>query len=194
MKAWKTARVGMLLGPVLAAGWAWAGVEGSKHDFSHEAWSKDDQCGACHTPHRDKAPKAAPLWDPGADLAKRFGTSVRSGAIAGGGTRMCLRCHDGTIARDTISGVKRERFVNIHNPGVFQVGHQRSDHPVGVAYPQVSKHFRPMTAVLASGTVVLPGGRVECMSCHDPHDTSGAKHMLVMENTRSALCLTCHKK
>ncbi|MBN4058944.1 cytochrome c3 family protein [bacterium AH-315-J04] len=40
----------------------------------------------------------------------------------------------------------------------------------------------------------MPNGRVECTSCHDPHNQSGAPYMLVKSNARSALCLTCHKK
>ena len=46
----------------------------------------------------------------------------------------------------------------------------------------------------ATGTVTLPGGRVECISCHDPHNAAGEANMLVTSNARSALCLTCHDK
>jgi predicted CXXCH cytochrome family protein len=107
---------------------------------------------------------------------------------------MCLRCHDGTIARDTLDGSAGQRFVNTDNPGLFGTGHGTSEHPVGVDYPQLDRGFRPATAVVASGTVTLPDGKVECISCHDPHDMAGEKHMLVVSNARSALCLTCHRK
>ncbi len=107
---------------------------------------------------------------------------------------MCLRCHDGTIATETITAVKGDRFTNKQNPGLFGAGHGRSDHPVGVDYPQFDKGYRPITSVLASSTVMLPDARVECISCHDPHNQSGEEHMLVTSNARSALCLTCHKK
>ncbi len=59
----------------IVGGFSLGGVEGSKHDFSNKAWSTDDTCGACHSPHRAQPPKAAPLWDPDADLT-RFGTSI----------------------------------------------------------------------------------------------------------------------
>jgi predicted CXXCH cytochrome family protein len=42
--------------------------------------------------------------------------------------------------------------------------------------------------------VRLPDGRVECVSCHDPHNQSGTQAMLAVSNRRSALCLTCHVK
>ena len=179
---------------VVAGGWASAGIEGSKHDFSNEAWSKGDKCGACHTPNHQTPPKTAPLWNPKADLTQRFGTTVRERRKPGGGTLICLRCHDGTIAKESFTGVKAKRFVHQQHPGLFRAGHNRSDHPVGIAYPQFDKDFHPATSVIAKGTVTLPNGRVECISCHDPHNTSGQDHMLVTGNARSALCLTCHKK
>ncbi len=183
----------------IVGGLAWGGIEGSKHDFSNKAWSADDTCGACHSPHRTQPPKAAPLWDPNADLTRTFGTSFATTAPAkrgllGRGTLMCIRCHDGTIATETITGVKGNRFTSKQNPGLFGTGHGTSDHPVGVAYPQFDKGYRPITSVVASGTVALPNARVECVSCHDPHNQSGEEHMLVTGNARSALCLTCHKK
>ena len=52
------------------------------------------------------------------------------------------------------------------------------------------------TTAALGGTIaseMLFGGLVECASCHDPHDNSNAP-FLVMANTASALCLTCHDK
>jgi predicted CXXCH cytochrome family protein len=179
---------------VLCAGLALGGIEGSKHDFSSEKWADGDSCGVCHTPHREEPPTAAPLWDPDADLNRTFGTPITSSAEPGMGTLMCIRCHDGTIARDTIPIEPRGRFPNLRHPGLFGAGHGRSDHPVGVEYPNVQDGYHPANKVEASGEVRLPGGRVECITCHDPHDMSGQKYMLVMSNARSALCLTCHDK
>ena len=178
----------------VAGGLAWGGVEGSKHDFSHRDWADGDMCGVCHTPHHTELPKAAPLWNPDADLSKTFGTSIGDGAMPGQGTLLCLRCHDGTIASEVMAGLKRDRFRHKQSPSLFSVGHGRSDHPVGVDFPQFDKGFRPMMSVIASGTVRLPDGKVECVSCHDPHNQASEKFMLVTSNARSALCLTCHKK
>lgn len=180
-------------------GWAWGGIEGSKHDFSGRPWANGETCGVCHTPHQSLPPKAAPLWNTKADLSRRFGTTAlastsKARPSPGGGTQLCLRCHDGTVVAPSIANVKRDRFVNKHNPGIFRSAHGGTDHPVGIAYPQVNKKFRPMTSVVALGAVVLPKGRVECISCHDPHNTSGVAKMLVTSNARSALCLTCHDK
>lgn len=175
-------------------GLAWGGIEGSKHDFSKKPWAAGETCGACHTPHRDQPPKAAPLWDPAADLTRTFGRTATRTLAPGSSTLMCLRCHDGTVAKEAIAGVTRARFVNRQNPGLYDAVHGGTDHPVGIEYPLFKKGFRPVTSVVAKGTVVLPQGRVECISCHDPHNSAGAAHMLVTANSRSALCLTCHKK
>ena len=76
MKKDKIAGVCLVFAWTIVGGFALGGVEGSKHDFSNKAWSTDDTCGACHSPHRAQPPKAAPLWDPNADLTRTFGTSI----------------------------------------------------------------------------------------------------------------------
>lgn len=176
------------------SGLAVAGIEGSKHDFSRKEWTGGDTCAACHAVESPVPPRAIPIWNAGADLTRRFGWPVDRRPRPGNGTRICIRCHDGTIARDTIAGVVRDRFINKQNPGLLGTGHGRSDHPVGVKYPPFDRGYRPITTVVAQGTVLLPGGRVECISCHDPHNQSGIRSMLVRDNYGSALCLTCHRK
>ena len=184
-----TAFMGAIIG-----GWAWGDLEGSKHDFSNQEWTEGDLCAACHGPERAEPPAAAPLWDAEADLNRVFGTPLSGEVKAGNGTLVCLRCHDGTIAKDTVTDQAKERFTNRQHPGIFQSGHERSDHPVGIEYPAFDEGYRPMNLVTATNMVTLPDGRVECVSCHDPHNASGVDPMLVMSNARSALCLTCHKK
>jgi predicted CXXCH cytochrome family protein len=180
---------------LMLAGLARGGIEGSKHDFSQKAWSKDDSCGACHTPQRVETPDVKPLWNPGADLTKRFGLSVKTRGRAGSGTTSCLRCHDGTVAPSNISAAQRTEFVNKTRSARFAPAHGGSNHPVGIDYPLFDRRgFRPANVVTNKGTVVLPNGKVECLSCHDPHNGAGQKYFLVTSNSRSALCLTCHRK
>lgn len=202
---------------LVLAGVADAGIEGSKHDFSNDAWSGGDTCGACHTPHRE-APKSPPLWDTQADLNRVFGTTdprrertevgdltrenraqgtrVLAGEWQqpGAATLTCLRCHDGALARDFVPSPLPRNLDNAFHPGFFAAGHGRSDHPVGVPYPGVNRGYQPLSKVLSIGTIRLPGGFVECTSCHDPHNEAGVPHMLVMNNAGSALCLSCHRK
>jgi predicted CXXCH cytochrome family protein len=158
------------------------------------------------------------LWDPQADLNRTFGatepqrprtdrgdgspknppTGVWSIAgrryDPGFATLSCLRCHDGALARDFVPSTSGPPQVNTFHPGTRAAGHGRSDHPVGVPYPAVNRGYRPMSQVLSAGAIRLPGGYVECLSCHDPHNDAGQPHMLVMNNTGSRLCLSCHRK
>lgn len=86
------------------------------------------------------------------------------------------------------------------------------DHPVGFSYKAVYDErttkgttaglHSPGTAVTNSGDKIrLFGGvnqNVECSSCHDPHVdsniTPALKPFLVMSNSGSNLCLSCHDK
>lgn len=102
-------------------------------------------------------------------------------------TRLCLGCHDGTIA----SRIELGQPVSEHVASARV--NFRHDHPVGVAYPRTDRGYHPAARVRRQG-IRLPDGRVECVSCHDPHNTWGQPAMLAASNRRSALCLTCHIK
>lgn len=94
----------------------------------------------------------------------------------------CLSCHDGVISKMTPIQVKGGDFK--HGIGL--------SHPVGVEYPVMGGYneFNPRNTLPEE--VKLFNGTVGCLSCHDPY--SKKKPLLVMDNTRSALCLTCHRK
>ena len=94
----------------------------------------------------------------------------------------CLSCHDGVISKMTPVEVKA---------GSFQHGIGLS-HPVGVKYPLMGRDsdFAPRDTLPEE--IQLFDGAVGCLSCHNPYGNK--KHLLVMDNVRSALCLTCHRK
>lgn len=80
------------------------------------------------------------------------------------------------------------------------------DHPVGFSYKDVFTErtaglHSPDSAVAISGNNIRLFGtnqKVECSTCHDPHvdynTTPALKPFLVMSNSGSALCLSCHDK
>src|SRR5690606_21340263 len=87
---------------------AQSGIQGSAHDFS----AIDDQqriCIFCHTPHNaDTTVVDAPLWNH-AVTNKTFQlyNSPTFDAVPGqpqGASRLCLSCHDGTVAVDSYGG------------------------------------------------------------------------------------------
>ena len=84
--------------------------------------------------------------------------------------RSCLGCHDDTIA----PGVEK------HASGGFGL---RGNHPVGTDYQGATVHRR-RARLRGAGPmderVLLPDGKVECLSCHDPF--GGRRSLLVFSN------------
>lgn len=118
----------ILLIVVLVAGAAQGGsVVGSKHDMSTIGASRthagvdyndyDEVCVYCHTPHG--ADPAVPLWnrtlyqgDYTLYDSLTLDAAVEQPSLDGV-TRMCLSCHDGTIAVDELVNVPNKSFTPI---------------------------------------------------------------------------------
>lgn len=113
---------------------------------------------------------------PGQLIQNAGGTAVDKFSIE------CLSCHDGVISRQGSAQVASGEFQ--HGIGL--------SHPVGVVYPRGGgqNDFVPPEALPAE--IKLFNGTVGCLSCHNPY--GGGKFFLVIDNFRSALCLSCHNK
>lgn len=167
-------------------------IEGSKHDFRLQREGEADLCLPCHTAHKATAPAAIPLWNPSADPKQQYILYGGQPGTPGEGSLLCLNCHDGSTAKDTIGGVKVEKDIDKRLVGK---GHDLSkDHPIGVTYPRNREGYKPREQVETDGAVKLPNGKVECASCHDAHNPLKDRYMLVKSNAGSALCLSCHLK
>lgn len=94
----------------------------------------------------------------------------------------CLSCHDGTISKAASVDVTEGNFT--HGIGL--------SHPVGVKYPTGFSDKEFVSSESLPEEVRLFNGTVGCLSCHNPYGRE--KSFLVKSNSRSALCLTCHKK
>jgi predicted CXXCH cytochrome family protein len=174
------------------------GVVGGPHDFSDITGMPGDACSACHVPHVQAvrvAPPAVPTTLPAVEMFRIAGQRrvFEPGRYMPGATSLvCLGCHDGTVATSTI-GTSHAFLAGVREGFAVPDGFVWRDHPIGVPYPNNNREYHPESFVAARG-VRLPEGRIECISCHDPHNEAGIKDMLVMSNRRSALCLTCHIK
>lgn len=197
-----------LLGSLLALGsLANAQISGSDHDFRGETWNPSGQiCQACHTPH-NAAPSVSGfsglLWNH--DLTTATFTMYTSltldGAIdatPGGTSLMCLSCHDGTVGLGDFDGGSGGSPMT----GGALIGTDlRGEHPISIVYDVSDAGLNPTSASLGSQTIlsVLEGGKLECSSCHDVHNSptevfSGAGKLLRDTMAGSALCLDCHNK
>lgn len=190
--------VSLLAIPALAN----AGISGTKHDLSTRGWGTTELCRFCHTTHSsDKTVTDAPLWNHKVTAANfTVYSSVTSQAAIGqpgSSSKLCLSCHDGTVAVDSFAGATGATLISSTN----NVGTDLSnDHPIGFTYDSVLSTAdkglvtpSSTSKVDAAGTVPLFAGKMECASCHQAHDNTYT-HFLRVSNAGSGLCLKCHTK
>lgn len=180
----------------------------NKHNLSvsgggpMHASGEDEICVYCHTPHNSNP--AAPLWNHALTSGVSYTTynSSTMRATVGepsGSSKLCLSCHDGTVALGNTVNNGNIPFTGVdaqgHMQGASVLGTNVSDdHPFSFAPVTGSEIVLPP----AGDTVKLDAnGQVQCRSCHDPHvndNDSASNKFLVKYNRFSALCLTCHQK
>lgn len=113
-----------------------AGIVNSAHDFSGQSWSGGKICVACHTPHGSNTSITdAPLWNRQSSVATYVVYSSSSLKVSPvqprGPSKLCLSCHDGTIALDNFGGA----IGTTHISGTRDLGIDLSDdHPVSVEW------------------------------------------------------------
>lgn len=202
--------VGALAGSlVLLAVEAVAGVAATKHNLSIsgpgtiKAATEAEICIFCHTPH-NTAPSGA-LWNrrsPGSTYSQYTSSTLKgSPGQPTGASLMCLSCHDGTIALGDVltraTPIAMSGGVTTMPVGATRLGTDISDdHPVSFVYSASLAAARGELANPATltGRVRLDStGQLQCTACHDPHDDTNGK-FLVVSNQASALCQTCHVK
>ena len=166
-------------------------------------------CVFCHTPHNSRIDPTGslPLWNRKASTATYLPyTSTTTKATIGaptGSSLLCLSCHDGTIAlgellsrgasRVALSGVDASGFIT--GPGKLGAD-LRDDHPISFKYDAALVALRGELAnpnSLPAKVKLDANGQMQCVICHDAHDDTNGK-FLVIPNTSSALCTTCHTK
>jgi len=183
------------------------GITGSAHDFSDDTWNTTGQiCLVCHAPHNsDVSVSNAPLWNHETTTAT-FSTynSATMDAATGqpdASSKLCLSCHDGTVAVDNFGDQTGGTHLLTGNSNI---GTDLSDdHPISITYDATLSSadaglYDPTTTNSGLGGTInqdlLLGGQVQCASCHDVHNGNGVSKLLRISNAASALCLTCHNK
>ncbi len=157
-------------------------------------------CIFCHAPHNSSP--SAPLWNQtlsGVTYTPYTSTTMAaSPSVPTGSSKLCLSCHDGTVAigstisrgQLSMSGVVGGTLTGASNLGT----NLSNSHPFSIA-PVVNSEI--VTPSVSSAVKLDASGRIQCVSCHDPHqmDVDGtSQKFLVTGNASSALCLTCHRK
>jgi predicted CXXCH cytochrome family protein len=211
-RVWTIVFLALAFPTLLGAGRGTSILE-SKHNLS--ASGKGDiksptetgVCIFCHSSHN--ASKEGPLWNHETTTPGKFRTYARSSMASrpeqpNGSTKLCLSCHDGTIAVGAVRGLSRPiPMQQVGAAGEIPAsrgGHIGTDlsgtHPVSVRYDQrlalSGKHLRwppidPENRVRADAN-----GFVQCTSCHDPHGSQSEKYPLWQKATFDQVCQVCH--
>jgi len=201
------AAVCTILGAAAAGAQTPVSSPSNKHNLSVsgtgtvKATGTTEICIFCHAPHNtDPAP---PLWNhlqSGTTYTPYTSTTMAAApGTPTGSAKLCLSCHDGTVAIGaTVSrGLQAMTGVDAAGrmTGAAVLGSNLSDdHPISfvpITGPQI---VNPP----AGDAVKLDAhGELQCRSCHDPHRQDGdpvVNKFLVKANSSSAMCLTCHQK
>lgn len=173
---------------------AWGDIVGTAHDLSI-AKDGTNACNYCHTPHG--ALPNTPLWNHKlSDKVYNIYASSSLDANVGqptGSSKLCLSCHDGTVA--LTDQVRGGTGTSMMPAGPGHLGTDLSDdHPISFTYSKELTDEDPQIHPVES----LPNifrfdrfGELQCVTCHNPHNNTFGKFM-VMSNTKSLLCLQCH--
>ena len=219
--------------PILAIAFACAaapalaqreGVASTVHNLSVsgpgeiKALNETEICKFCHVPH--SAVVNDPLW--GHALSKVPSYTVpqlrrgRAAAVPApqpdGASRLCLSCHDGTVALGDLG--PRRRVVPMAGAQHLEKGRRgligtdlSGSHPVSFVIPdgEVTSAdavpdlgLKPLALVRSEGRVHLDAkGKMQCTTCHDPHSDRyfqpGRVPRFWSRSTVDEVCLACHE-
>ncbi len=167
------------------------------------AVTEEQVCIFCHTPHN--ATPIQPLWNRSMPLQSySIYTSRSLDAEPGqptGTSKMCLSCHDGTIALGAVASedqpISMSGGTSAIPPG--HPGHLgtdlRDDHPISFRYDSAlaTKDPHLVDPGALPPEIRLDANReLQCTSCHDAHNNAFGD-FLVMRSDDSQLCISCHR-
>ncbi|MBI5527420.1 MAG: hypothetical protein HY897_13890 [Deltaproteobacteria bacterium] len=181
-----------------------ARVIGTKHNLAIQRQNaavpaaSREVCAFCHTPHAPRVKKA--LWNQQMSSAvyKPYESSTLGAKVGQptGASKLCLSCHDGTIAAGTVLKGRRAGSAKAWTLDRRKVlGTDLSDdHPISFRYDAALFGRDPQLvnpATLPKSVPLDANREMQCTSCHDAHDDKFGS-FLVADNGRSALCTACH--
>lgn len=166
---------------------AYSNLDDSKHSFAdHNIGQQKSNCMFCHIPHNaERSVPGAPLWATALPHDYQFilygnGSTSNETTIdrVGVNSKTCLSCHDETI------GTSIGDMIDL-----------RGTHPIGFKVNPNVANLGSLNEMIARGAKFFgpDENRMECGSCHDPHETSPDKYpFLRFKNT--TICIDCHSK
>ena len=172
-------------------------------------------CKFCHIPHNALEPE--PLW--GHALSQVPSYQVPPLRSQGGGpapqpdgsSRLCLSCHDGTVALGEIAGQARPiemagarrlgpgrpGFLGTDLSGSHPISFVISDFGTGDPLSDQDIGLKPLSVIRTDSLVRLDAqNKMQCTTCHDAHADryyqEGKVPRFWVAPTVSEVCLSCH--
>ncbi len=179
----------------------------SAHDFSQKSWNIEGKiCIVCHADKKTEYNNDEfPMWNHqmSTESYDVYSSATLNASVGqpDGVSKLCLSCHDGTIALDNYGG-KKDGTASISDKANLGTD-LRDDHPISFVYDSYLSLedgglYDPATTKSGLGDTIekdmLHNQKLQCTSCHDVHNAMGAQAMLIKSNNVSGLCLTCHRK
>ena len=180
------------------------------------AVSETEICKFCHIPHNALVP--VPLWGHTLSSAQYEVPEIRDtkgrlrpGSQPGGSSRLCLSCHDGTVALGEV--VTEARPIAMGGAQRLSAGRKgflgtdlTGSHPISFVVPdgtatqaggELDMGLLPLSAIRRDPDVRLDAqGKMQCTTCHDPHSDQyhqpGSVPRFWVKPTYEEVCLTCH--
>lgn len=187
-----------------------ANISGSAHDFSRTHWNYSGQtCTICHEETGKAMPRSSPLWGRSqAHSFKLYSSETMNAKVGqpGGSSLVCLGCHDGTVAANSVPGGQNDVLNACESAIGTELNRQ---HPISFKYDSALAAEDGQLYDPATRTVPALGGRtiraalleqdqLECTSCHDVHRIKGQsaenRYSLILSDGGGQLCLICHNK
>ncbi len=183
-------------------------IRATKHNLSFSgpgavtAESESQICIFCHIPHREGS-EISYLWNrssPTKPYTPYYSSTLKADVgQPTGSSRMCLSCHDGTIALGAVASSPTEipfkggiRYMPTDSTSYLGTD-LSDDHPISFVYDQAlsAGDTELKDPSLLPPDVRLENNQLQCVTCHDPHDDTYSQ-FLVMDNIASSLCIACH--
>jgi len=215
---------GMIAGLAHAGGQPQTGINGSMHDMNSITGTTKDifgrTCVFCHTPHNaQQTPNTpnAPLWnraDVAANLVTPYSWSTPANLSVDGGltaalpfaddpligpTRLCMSCHDGTIAMDSHrskGGTAGTQVMGTSNHAYISLD-LTVTHPIGFKYTDaVTARTTSELVPTSVGFLTAPSTSFTATSFNTSSRGSLTKSSLKIADTlyggEYMTCATCH--
>ncbi len=214
--------LGVLFALWLSSARAQTGIASTLHNLSVtgpgevKSLTESQICRFCHIPHNAEVPRA--LWGRSFSTAE-YETAQIAGARGArvpapqpdGSSRLCLSCHDGTIALGELAG--RGKSVDMAGTQRLAPGHKgfigtdlSGNHPISFVVAEGDPSatelgsdmgLKPLSLIRESRDVRLDDeGKMQCTTCHDPHQDryyqEGQVPRFWVRPTVGEVCQTCH--